>query len=63
MSETVLTILACVAAFLGLAVSGFVCWVICRWVEQRREKKNRIVYLYSEHYRVKGGNHDGYFHF
>ena len=53
MSETVLTILACVAAFLGLAVAGFICWVICRWVEQRRVKRDSIIYVYQNHIEVR----------
>lgn len=64
MSETVLTILVWLAFFGGLAVIGTLTAFIVKAVETKRRRRGEIIFLYSEHYKVKGGEDDGrYFHF
>lgn len=59
MSETMLTILAWLSFFGGLAVIGTLTALIVKAVETKRRRKGEIIFLYAEHYKVKGGEDNG----
>ena len=52
MSETLLTLLACAAAYGGGLVSCGLVLLIVRAVEKRKRKRG-IVYIYQTHYEVR----------
>ena len=63
-AEILLTILCWFAFFVGLIAIGLLVALVVRAIENKRKRKGELIYLYSEHYNVKGGDDSGiYFHY